>query len=62
MAKFAFECQHRMAQLTVELSVELGNGTDDLAMRIGLHSGDVIGGVLKGDKRRFQLFGDTVSA
>jgi len=30
-----------------------------LAMRIGLHSGPVTGGVLRGDNARFQLFGDT---
>jgi hypothetical protein len=27
-------------------------------MRFGLHSGPVIAGVLRGDKGRFQLFGD----
>jgi class 3 adenylate cyclase len=30
-------------------------------MRTGLHSGPVTGGVLVGDKARFQLFGDTVN-
>jgi hypothetical protein len=30
-------------------------------MRIGLHSGPVTAGVLRGEKSRFQLFGDTVS-
>ena len=30
-------------------------------MRIGLHSGQVTAGVLRGDKGRFQLFGDTVN-
>jgi class 3 adenylate cyclase len=33
----------------------------DLAMRMGLHSGPVTGGVLMGEKARFQLFGDTVN-
>jgi len=30
-------------------------------MRFGLHSGPVTAGVLRGEKSRFQLFGDTVS-
>ena len=28
-------------------------------MRIGIHSGQVTAGVLRGEKSRFQLFGDT---
>lgn len=30
-------------------------------MRFGLHSGPVTAGVLRGDRARFQLFGDTVN-
>jgi hypothetical protein len=33
----------------------------DLQLRFGLHSGPVTGGVLRGQKSRFQLFGDTVN-
>jgi len=29
-----------------------------LAMRIGLHSGPITAGVLRGDNARYQLFGD----
>jgi class 3 adenylate cyclase len=40
---------------------KLGEGTGDLTLRIGLHSGPVTAGVLRGEKCRFQLFGDTVN-
>jgi class 3 adenylate cyclase len=33
----------------------------ELSMRLGLNSGSVTAGVLKGDRARFQLFGDTVN-
>lgn len=33
----------------------------DLALRIGMHSGPVTAGVLRGERARFQLFGDTVN-
>jgi len=32
-----------------------------LALRVGIHSGSVTGGVLRGDKSRFQLFGDAMN-
>ena len=61
MAKFAYECLHQMKNLTKELEVTLGPGTSELALRIGLHSGAVTAGVLRGEKSRFQLFGDTMN-
>jgi len=39
----------------------LGPSTGDLKARVGLHSGQVTAGVLRGAKARFQLFGDTVN-
>ena len=39
----------------------LGPGTAELGMRFGIHSGSVIGGVLRGAKSRYQLFGDTIN-
>jgi class 3 adenylate cyclase len=30
-------------------------------MRMGMHSGPVTAGVLRGDRSRFQLFGDTMN-
>ena len=61
MAKFAFECIDVMNQKTRELEVTLGPDTSLLKMRFGLHSGAVTAGVLRGDRARFQLFGDTVN-
>jgi class 3 adenylate cyclase len=61
MARFARECMHRMHQLTRKLEVVLGPDTADLSMRFGLHSGPVTAGVLRGERSRFQLFGDTMN-
>lgn len=44
--------------LTKSLEVTLGPDTADLSLRIGIHSGPVTGGVLRGARARFQLFGD----
>lgn len=61
MAKFAQRCLMRFSELTKELELSLGPGTADLGIRIGLHSGPVTAGVLRGEKARFQLFGDTMN-
>ena len=61
MVRFAWDCLVRMGEITKELEVTLGPDTNDLSMRFGLHSGSVTAGVLKGDRARFQLFGDTVN-
>lgn len=61
MSKFASECLQRMHVVCRELESSLGPDTGDLSMRFGLHSGPVTAGVLKGDRARFQLFGDTVN-
>ena len=50
-----------MSKVTRELQTKLGPDTADLSMRCGLHSGAVTAGVLRGEKSRFQLFGDTVN-
>jgi Adenylate and Guanylate cyclase catalytic domain len=61
MARFARDCIGRMNDLVKLLEVALGPDTGDLAIRVGLHSGPVTAGVLRGEKARFQLFGDTVN-
>lgn len=59
MVKFAEDCMAKMSLLVRELSETLGEDTADLQLRIGLHSGPVTAGVLRGQRCRFQLFGDT---
>mmetsp|Transcript_32252 Transcript_32252/g.53959 ORF Transcript_32252/g.53959 Transcript_32252/m.53959 type:complete len:1195 (-) Transcript_32252:317-3901(-) len=61
MARFAYQCLMGMKELIRELEAILGPGTSDLALRVGMHSGSVTAGVLRGEKSRFQLFGDTVN-
>lgn len=61
MVRFASECLIKMGSITKELEVTLGPDTGDLGIRMGLHSGPVTAGVLRGDRARFQLFGDTVN-
>lgn len=61
MCKFSRDVHAKMKKLTRKLESTLGPDTGNLAMRIGLHSGSVTAGVLRGEKARFQLFGDTVN-
>ena len=61
MARFARDILSKMNVLTKELEVTLGPDTGDLALRVGMHSGPVTAGVLRGERARFQLFGDTMN-
>ena len=59
MVKFASACQLKLQQLLAsKLAEQLGEDTKDLALRVGIHSGPITGGILRGDRGRFQLFGD----
>lgn len=61
MSKFANDIMATMRTLTRDLEATLGPDTGDLTLRIGLHSGPVTAGVLRGERARFQLFGDTMN-
>jgi class 3 adenylate cyclase len=54
-ARFAADCLRKFQELTKKLEGELGPGTSNLGLRVGLHSGSVTAGVLRGDKARFQV-------
>jgi class 3 adenylate cyclase len=61
MCRFAKDILLKMRHLTVALQRRLGPETEELALRVGLHSGPVTAGVLRGQNSRFQLFGDTMN-
>lgn len=61
MARFAAACQRTFKTQVKKLELELGPETSALKLRWGLHSGPVTAGVLRGERGRFQLFGDTVN-
>ena len=61
LARFAWKWVLTTISVCKRLEATLGPGTADLALRLGLHSGPVTAGVLRGEKSRFQLFGDTMN-
>ncbi|CAB9523055.1 Receptor-type guanylate cyclase gcy [Seminavis robusta] len=61
MCRFADDAMASMKEVTQGLVDRLGEDLMNLDMRVGLHSGSTTAGVLRGDKGRFQLFGDTVN-
>ena len=61
VAKFALEMQEKMKIVRNKLVYRLGDDVQDLELRTGLHSGPVTAGVVRGQRARFQLFGDTVN-
>lgn len=61
MCRFARDCAYAMQKVVRRLELTLGPETADLSMRFGLNSGPVTAGVLRGERTRFQLFGDTMN-
>ena len=59
MAKFAQELIAGMDRIKVVCRYM--RGIDELQVRVGFHSGPCTAGVLRSDKARFQLFGDTIN-
>ncbi|CAB9526367.1 natriuretic peptide receptor 2 [Seminavis robusta] len=59
ICRFANECRRETTNIVHKLEVYLGPDTGDLKLRVGISSGPITGGVLRGSKSRFQLFGET---
>jgi class 3 adenylate cyclase len=59
MARFARDCVHKMGVVTRDLELTVGPDTGELGLRVGIHSGPVTAGVLRGERSRFQLFGES---
>jgi class 3 adenylate cyclase len=61
MVRFMNGMMIKMNILVEEVEVNLGPDTGDLSLRTGIHSGPITAGVLRGQRSRFQLFGDTMN-
>jgi hypothetical protein len=62
MAEFAREMLQKFDHVVRgDLELTLGPDTAELGLRVGLHTGPVTAGVIRGERARFQLFGDSVN-
>jgi len=62
LAEFSEECRRKMREAMISLENQPGmEGSANLSMRFGIHSGPITAGVLRGQKSRFELFGDTIN-
>eukprot|EP00977_Amphora_coffeiformis_P015627 scaffold4599_cov219-Amphora_coffeaeformis.AAC.8 len=61
MARFSRDCLSTFRETIDKLTPSLGHDTLELGLRLGIHSGPVTAGVLRGERARFQLFGDTMN-
>ena len=60
MAQCARDCQCALGKLTEQWEPILGHKTRRLQLRVGLHSGPVYAGVLRGQSVRFHVLGETI--
>lgn len=60
MADFALDILRAFDEVIAGQAAEGVSGVRDIKLRVGFHSGPVIAGLIRGDRGRFQLFGDTV--
>ncbi len=61
MAQFADDCRYLANEVFFKLRNKIDASVGGLSLRIGIHSGSVTAGVLRGLKSRFELFGDTIN-
>lgn len=62
LAEFSEKCRRKMKEAMASLENQPGmDGSANLSMRFGIHSGPITAGVLRGQKSRFELFGDTIN-
>jgi hypothetical protein len=57
LAQFTVECSEKAA----EMQKKNPNWSNSMQMRFGIHSGPIVAGILRGQKSRFELFGDTIN-
>lgn len=58
MCQFSRDCVDEFYTVVHGLEMKLGPDTGELAIRVGLNSGPVTAGILRGERARMQLFGD----
>jgi class 3 adenylate cyclase len=61
VARYARDCLQALDSLTKQMERTLGPDTVELTVRFGLHSGPCTAGVLRAERARYQIFGDTVN-
>ena len=55
MARFSVEVLLKFNRVIHNLAESLGDGTNQLGLRVGIHSGPCTAGVIRGDNARFQV-------